>query len=161
MFNITKQYRTETAHRLMDYNGKCSHNHGHSYLWEVTATHLGGILTNGMVVDFKDLKGVMESILEPLDHATVLREDDPLLDALIGVTATNGADQRIISIPVNPTAEMMAAVFGTMIDFELSKLDLGVVLVRLWETSTSFADWSPHLQGEPLVVYPIYYGEKK
>jgi len=34
---ITKQYRTETAHRLMNYDGKCSHLHGHSYLWEVTA----------------------------------------------------------------------------------------------------------------------------
>ena len=138
-YTITKQFRTETAHRLMNYSGRCSHNHGHSYLWEVTAT-AEQLDDKGMVADFKDLKAAMKKVLDPLDHATVLNESDPFVRALQNISATNGAQQRLHIVPWNPTAENFAAWAAEEIQKECP---LGVIItkVRVWETATSFAVW--------------------
>lgn len=152
MQTVTKQYRTETGHRLMDYDGKCSHLHGHSYLWEVSVEceHLS---QNGMVTDFKNLKAAMKRVLEPLDHSMVLHARDPLLSmgALRNggveslLRATNGETPRLHVWPVNPTAENFAAWAANEIQREMwedpDQRDVTVVQVRVWETSTSYADW--------------------
>jgi len=143
---ITKQYRTETAHRLMDYDGKCSHLHGHSYLWEVTAECDDNALTpNGMVMDFKDLKKSMDDLLDPLDHALILQLDDPLLNDGIDafkktITATNGAEPRFFAWTNNPTAENMAMWLGVNLQSHMAA-GIFIAKVRVWETATSFAEW--------------------
>lgn len=148
MHKVTKQMRTETAHRLMEYNGLCAHNHGHSYLWEITATTYS-LTDNGMVIDFKDLKVAMESVLEPLDHASVYRTDDPLgVSVAERFTATNGEQQRVFRFPWNPTAENFAKYAFDEIQKALDAVSLPsnqtkvkLVNVRVWETATSFADY--------------------
>jgi len=142
---VSKQYRTETGHRLNDYDGKCSHLHGHSYLWEVTvdSEHLSD---NGMVVDFKDLKKAMVTVLEPLDHAMVLHHADPLVKnhtttELANVfKATNGANPRLFIWPVNPTAENFAD-WAAMEIQRLLPIGKTVVQVKVWETVNSCATW--------------------
>ena len=139
MHQVTKQYRTETGHRLMAYDGKCSHLHGHSYLWEVTA-QAHSLTDNGMVVDFKDLKEAMKLVLEPFDHAMVLANNDPACHVIDQMPATNAQPQRLIRVPFNPTAENFAKYAGS----EISKLlPIGVTVskVVVWETATSFAEW--------------------
>lgn len=147
MNKVTKQYRTETGHRLNNYDGKCSHLHGHSYLWEVSveAPALDG---KGMVIDFKDLKKAMVKVLEPLDHAMVLAYDDPLVtdtghDIETLFTATNGATPRLFIWPVNPTAENFAAWASHEIQQLLYAAAPSVLItrVRVWETAGSYADW--------------------
>lgn len=148
---ITKQLRTETGHRLVDYNGRCAHLHGHSYLWEVTveAEHL---TPNGMVADFKDLKAAMHVVLDPLDHCMVLAEDDPLYQ-INGDTAlrklleaTNSKPPRLEIWPENPTAESFAKWAAEEIQKYIWEtagvIDCTVVRVRVWETATSFAEWN-------------------
>ena len=145
MHKVTKQYRTETGHRLSNYNGKCSHFHGHSYLWEVTVES-EKLSDNGMVVDFKDLKKAMIQVLEPLDHAMVLSLQDPLvLEKTVNdlndiFVATNGANPRLILWHNNPTAESFAQWAAIEIQ---TLLPIGVTItkVRVWETVNSFADW--------------------
>lgn len=144
MLTVTKELRTETAHRLMDYDGRCSHMHGHSYLWQVTAT--GPELTpNGMVVDFKDLKRAMNTVLDPLDHALVLRNDDPLIRDDIPpqklFAATNGKEPRMFLWPINPTAENFAAWAARDIQ-KLLPEGITVTCIRVWETATSYAEWN-------------------
>lgn len=152
---VTKRYRTETGHRLMDYNGKCAHLHGHSYVWEVTALDREGLTNNGMVVDFKDLKTVMKSVLEPLDHAMVLRYDDPLVawansqgistGKLLRPPKRVGGEGRLYITDFNPTAENLARVYGEYMSQRLQEYTGGTALVshvRLWETADSHADWS-------------------
>ena len=161
MLTVTKELRTETAHRLMDYDGRCSHMHGHSYLWQVTAT--GPELTsNGMIVDFKDLKKAMNTVLDPLDHALVLRNDDPLIRDDIPpqklFVATNGKEPRMFLWPVNPTAEN----FASWAAEEIQKLlpeGLIITHVRVWETATSYAEWTVDLA--KLVREGIYSGEEE
>ena len=139
---VTKEYRTETAHRLREYNGKCRHLHGHSYLWRVTAVSLTGLDSRGIAVDFKDLKAAMVAVLEPLDHALCLRADDPL-----------AGDPELSGEPVwlwdeNPTAETFATWAARRIQ---EKLPDGVLVteVQVWETPTSFATWRPTANDNP------------
>jgi len=142
---ITKQLRTETGHRLSMYDGRCSHIHGHSYLWEVTVT-TSKLTDNGMVADFKDVKEAMTTVLDPLDHALVLWREDPMvqkfgvkhLDEML--RATNGQDPRLFLMPWNPTAENFAAWAAQQIDLILPP-DLKVARVKVWETATSFAEY--------------------
>lgn len=142
---VTKQYRTETGHRLNDYDGKCSHLHGHSYLWEVTVD-AENLSENGMVIDFSDLKRAMVQVLEPLDHAMILHYKDPLVldntpETLQKVfRATNGAHPRLHIWPKNPTAENFAD-WASMEIQRLLPIGKTVVQVKVWETVNSCATW--------------------
>lgn len=136
---ITKVMETETGHRLLNYDGKCSHLHGHSYRWEVTVW-AETLDERGMVADFKELKEAMKEVIEPLDHAMVLNERDPALHVLTAMAATNGQTQRVLGVPFNPTAEHFAAWSARRIQAELPA-GVFVVRVRVWETSNSHATW--------------------
>jgi 6-pyruvoyltetrahydropterin/6-carboxytetrahydropterin synthase len=143
MITITKQMRTETAHRLLNYNGRCAHLHGHSYLWEVTAT-APQLDSRGMVADFKDLKAAMHEVLDPLDHALVLCTEDPILPIVANQLATNGERLRLHSFIWNPTAEEFAAWAASMIQQQLDNnggAPVTITEVTVWETATSFAKW--------------------
>lgn len=143
---VTKQLRTETGHRLTNYDGRCSHLHGHSYLWEVTARCDSSQLDEkNMVMDFKDLKKAMNAVLDPLDHCMVLAHDDPLWGMAIKMyeeisdslgrdivdniekqplhgmfKATNQEDPRLVKWHENPTAESFAMWALEQIEAELT-----------------------------------------
>lgn len=64
---ISKEFRFEAAHHLLNYDGLCNQVHGHSYFGEVivSATQL----VNGMVMDYKDLKLLIEEVIvSKYDH---------------------------------------------------------------------------------------------
>ena len=114
--SITKQFRFEAAHTLPNHDGKCKNLHGHSYLLEVTIA--GDIQTNGpkegMIMDFADLsKIVTQEIIDQWDHQF-------LNDIL----------------PFPTTAENLASECFTRI----TKHNIDVVSVRIWETTTSYAE---------------------
>jgi 6-pyruvoyltetrahydropterin/6-carboxytetrahydropterin synthase len=142
---ITKQYRTETGHRLSNYDGRCAHFHGHSYLWEVTVQS-SELDYRQMVADFKDLKRIMDEVLDPLDHAMIIHAEDPLLIKLGAaklrelLTATNGAAPRLFYWHENPTAESFAAWAAREVQQRLPQ-GIAVARVIVWETATSFAEW--------------------
>ena len=138
VITVTKQMRTETGHRLMDYDGRCAHLHGHSYLWEVTAT-APELSANSMIIDFKDLKRAMKYVLDPFDHAMILHHRDTILPVLQTFLATNGHAQRVFALLFNPTAENFAAHAAKNIQGLLP--DITVTSVRVWETATSYAEW--------------------
>ena len=74
---VTKEFRFEMAHALAGHDGPCRNIHGHSYLLSVTLTGTPvndpASPKNGMVMDFSDLKKIVDSaIVRPFDHALVL-----------------------------------------------------------------------------------------
>lgn len=137
MITVTKQMRTETAHRLLNYDGRCAHLHGHSYLWECEVGG-PGLDSRAMVADFKDVKRAMYGVLDILDHALVLHFQDPLAGSY--TTATNGEQARLILWHENPTAESFARWAASEISKELP-VGLSVIRTRVWETADSFAEW--------------------
>lgn len=134
MITVTKKFEFEACHHLPHYYGACNNLHGHSYKLEVT---VGGDLKKegskqGMIVDFKDLKQIVKEVaIDKYDHSDLNKFFD------------------------NPTAEIMVEQMAVDI---MSKLPKGVYLVscKLWETSTSYAEWNISLD----TLVDIAYGHK-
>jgi len=60
---LTKEFKWEMAHALLGYDGPCRNIHGHSYELVVTVIGVPSMRIDdpklGMVMDFKDLKGIV------------------------------------------------------------------------------------------------------
>ena len=64
---ICREFLFDAAHRIPEYKGKCEQMHGHTYKLEVVVD--GKVGKNGMVVDFNELKRIVDfEIIEKLDH---------------------------------------------------------------------------------------------
>ena len=133
MHKVVKKLDFCYGHRLLDYNGKCAHPHGHNGILEVEIA--GETLDHrGMLYDFGDVKRcLMEFIDTRLDHKMLLRKGDPLIAALASI----GEGEFIYEMDVNPTAENIAK----LICLEGRNRQLPLVAVRLWETPTSYAEY--------------------
>lgn len=131
MHTIRKTIHMCYGHRLMDYDGKCAHPHGHNGVVEVelAAEDLDRL---GMVCDFTEVKDrIRDFIDQELDHRMLLREDDPLVGALEGI------GEKPFIMKENPTAENIAR----LIFLEARSRGLPVTAVRIWETHTSLAEY--------------------
>jgi 6-pyruvoyltetrahydropterin/6-carboxytetrahydropterin synthase len=72
MWRIEKEFTFEASHQLLHHEGKCRRLHGHSWtgrlVCESNEIQTSGS-SKGMVIDFGDLKKVIQPILEKyLDH---------------------------------------------------------------------------------------------
>src|SRR5438093_3142696 len=82
MFRVTREIRFCYGHRLLQYDGKCRHLHGHNGRAVVTleAESLDRL---GMVMDFSRIKLVLQTwIDQALDHKMLLHRDDPVIPHL-------------------------------------------------------------------------------
>ena len=142
MVSVTKEFRAEIAHRLPDYDGPCRFVHGHSYLFQVTVERFaGGLSASGMAVDFKELKEAIEKAIGHWDHSLLLFEKDKLLGALLELTDLNRDDYiKFTIVSFIPTAENMAWYIAEEVRRHLPHF-IEVVSVRVWETTTSYAEW--------------------
>lgn len=131
MFRVTKELRFCYGHRLLNYDGKCRHLHGHNGTAVITveAPRLDPL---GMVVDFSALKRVVGVwIDETLDHKMLLHRDDPVVPEL------KRLGEPVVLLDVNPTAENIAK----LIYDNVKAAGFPVVEVTLWETENSFATY--------------------
>jgi 6-pyruvoyltetrahydropterin/6-carboxytetrahydropterin synthase len=129
MFSVTREITFCYGHRLLNYDGKCRHLHGHNGRAVITL-ETDRLDDLGMVVDFSRLKRVVSSwIDETLDHKMLLHRDDPVLAFL------RQQGEPIYVLDVNPTAENIAKLI-----FEYAAAQgFPVVEVKLWETESCFA----------------------
>jgi 6-pyruvoyltetrahydropterin/6-carboxytetrahydropterin synthase len=98
----------DAAHRLPDYDGKCARVHGHTYDVEVV---LEGPVDDesGFLMDFYNLKRILKSVLEELDH------------------------RDLNEILPNPTAERIAEHIKSGLENHLRGTPASLVSVKLWE----------------------------
>ena len=133
MYTVSRRIEFCYGHRLVNYEGKCRHLHGHNGLAvvELSAEGLDG---KDMVVDFSEIRDRIKNwIDENLDHRLVLSKDDPALGAL------KELGEPVYVVDGNPTAEAMAKLI-----FDKSRaLGLPVTKVDLWETPNCFATYRP------------------
>jgi 6-pyruvoyltetrahydropterin/6-carboxytetrahydropterin synthase len=129
MFSVTREITFCYGHRLLDYNGKCRHLHGHNGRAVITlATE--DLDRLGMVVDFGELKNIVGRwIDETLDHRMLLHKDDPVLPYL----ASQGEPIHVMD--ANPTAENIARLIYEYTESQ----GFPVVEVKLWETDSCCA----------------------
>lgn len=77
------------AHRFYGFKGEAQYLHGHTGILtiEVEDTIEEGV---NFVFPCNEVKKTAWEVLQNFDHALVLREDDPLLPAILGVYETQG-----------------------------------------------------------------------
>jgi len=133
MYRVTRKIHFCYGHRLLDYEGKCRHLHGHNGIAVIT---LAGdrLDQRGMVMDFSDVKKSVGAWIDAtLDHTMLLRQDDPVLPLL------RQRGERVHVLDVNPTAENIAKL---IYDYAAAQ-GFPVVEVRLWETPSCYATFAP------------------
>lgn len=121
MITVTKKFSFCYAHHLPNYKGDCARLHGHNSNVEVEfkSTPQMPAAYDGMVVDFKDIKKVVQPIIDMLDHR----------------------DINVILSPGTPTAENIAEWIASEISY--TSIGHGLVRVQVSETDDSFATWRP------------------
>lgn len=131
MYRVTQEIEFCYGHRLLDYDGKCRHLHGHNGLARIVME--GSRLDErGMLIDFAEIKRLLQAwINEELDHRMLLHEDDPALSALRDLS------EPVFPMTTNPTAENIAKL---IYDHARSQ-GFPVVEVSLWETPHAFATY--------------------
>jgi 6-pyruvoyltetrahydropterin/6-carboxytetrahydropterin synthase len=123
MFEVTVEDTFAAGHALRGYRGKCENPHGHNYKVRVrlAGEKLDGI---GLLYDFKDLKSVMNEIIDRLDHQ-YLNDVEPFRE-------------------LNPSAENLARYFYQEANEKLRAATDGRVRVKdvtVWETDTTTAKY--------------------
>lgn len=119
MHTIFKDFPFSAAHAIRGHTRGCQNLHGHNYRVRVhlQASELDAL---GMVLDFADLKAMMQEIVGPFDHQ-VINEIPPF-------------DER------NTTAELLSQYVFEEVERRLAgQARVRVVRVEVWETDTSCA----------------------
>lgn len=133
MFRVTEIVDFCYGHRLLRYQGKCAHLHGHNGRAEIIL-QAPSLNDQSMVADFSEIARVVRGFIEQnLDHRMLLHRNDPLAAIL------KQHDEPVFLMDADPTAEAIAR----LIYDEAASRGLGVVEVRLWETDTSIASYAP------------------
>ena len=136
MLKVTKSVKFDAAHVLTHHRGLCKNLHGHTYRVETTVAQLPGD-TGDMVIDFKDLKGVLEDVIVArFDHAFIYDSTSSGESEIAEVVSKNG--MRVVAIPFRSTAENLARYFFGELESRLA----GLESVRVWETVDSVAEYS-------------------
>jgi len=133
MFRVTREIAFCYGHRLLNYEGKCRHLHGHNGRAVITLE--GPALDGrGMLVDFAEIKRKVQVwIDENLDHTMLLCRQDPLLPVLLE------RGERVFVMESNPTAENIARLI-----YERARdAGLPVTQVVLWETEHCCSTYAP------------------
>ena len=129
MFRVTREIHFCYGHRLLNYDGKCRHLHGHNGLIEITIEKKA-LDRLGMVMDFEEIKlKVQRWVDTELDHKLILHAKDPLIPAL------KKDGEPLVLLESNPTAEAIAR---HIFDY-CRQVKLAVASVRVWETPSSSA----------------------
>ena len=123
MFEVTVEQDFASAHALRNYKGACENVHGHN--WKAQVVIEGEALDEtGMLIDFLDVKRMMDAIVGRLDHQ-FLNEVPPF-------------DVK------NPSAENLAEHFYEKLSQDLKGLaTVRVKEVKIWETAVQSATYRP------------------
>lgn len=141
MFYLTKIFHFEAAHALNGYDGKCRNIHGHSYELRVTVKGMPlnepGNPKNGMVIDFHDLKQIVnQEVVDKLDHAFIIGNNMPK----DFVEITKRDFDKVVELSYQPTSENMLADFAERIKKRLPQ-HVELYSVTLQETRDNIAEW--------------------
>ena len=123
MHTICKDFSFAAAHAIRGHTRGCQNLHGHNYRVRVhlQAERLDSL---GMVMDFADLKEIMQEIVGPFDHA-VINDIPPF-------------DQR------NTTAELLSGyVFDEVAKRLAGQQRVRVARVEVWENDSACAVYEP------------------
>ena len=121
MFRVTITKSFSAAHVLKEIGGKCEELHGHNFKVEVTVSSKK-LNDEGILIDFRVLKGWTMEILEDLDHKYL--NDLPQFKG------------------VNPSSEIVAKHIFDRLSVKVLPLKIKVDEVVVWESDNARVAYS-------------------
>ncbi len=151
-YRICRTFEIENGHMLSLHPDKCRFPHGHTRKVELTL-QADTLDPSGMVCDFKALKQTLAAYLDTYDHALCMNTSDPAyadFKSRYGERILGFADEE-------PTTEVMARTMFHACQQLLAtasaspaadvryplRPDVRLVSLRLWETSATWAEYTP------------------
>lgn len=138
MYKIAKEFQFDACHMLDGHNGKCHNLHGHTYrlIIEISANLIEQGSSADMIMDFADIKQtVKQHVIDKLDHAFLYNQhnnnESQIADLL------QKMQRKTFAFPCRTTAEGMSKFI-----FNVLKQYLPISSVTLWETPTSYCQYS-------------------
>jgi 6-pyruvoyltetrahydropterin/6-carboxytetrahydropterin synthase len=131
MITICKRFHFDAAHYLENHDGKCKDLHGHRFSLEIeiTGEKLLCGSSKGMIMDFEDLKKIIQrKLLSKIDHTC--------LNYFEGASDSYCADMGR-----TPTAENIVEWIVSVLRKPLSLRNVDLLRVRLYENPDSWAEW--------------------
>lgn len=132
---IAKEFHWEMGHRLPEHFGLCKNIHGHSY--KMIVEFEGELDDQGMVIDFYDVENIINPIIEKLDHAFMVKDDDKLtLEFLEKLNS-----KKVVVNFVSTVENICKYISEIIIKSNLPK-NIKFVNVRVYETVKDYAEFS-------------------
>lgn len=133
-YTVSSQAHYDAAHFLRNYPGKCAKLHGHRYVVEA-AVRLETLDESGIAFDFADLKGILRSLADELDHENL--NELPQFEG------------------IETSAENQARHFFEELKKKLPEpAASGLLYARVWESPTQWAQYGPADAPLPLPGVP-------
>jgi len=143
MHTICKDFTFAAAHAIRGHTGGCENLHGHNYRVRV---HLRARSLDklGMVLDFADLKAIMQEVLGPFDHR-VLNEVPPFdqRNTTAELLAQHVFDEVSRRLAAGTGAVGREARDGDVVGDGGETGRIRVARVEVWENDTSCAAYEP------------------
>lgn len=133
---IAKDFYWEMGHRLPFHDGGCQNIHGHSYQMRVELE--GECDSRGMVMDYFDMKAIIQPLVDTLDHSFLCDESDSVMCDFFAANPMN-----VCYVPFPTTAENIARyILGEIKPKFAAYPSLGRIAVRVHETQRTYAEVS-------------------
>lgn len=130
---IAKEFKWEMGHRLPFHEGKCRNLHGHSYRCIIELT--GQPDKNGMLLDYYELKKIIDPIIDKMDHSFMVFEKDL---ELIEMLDKLGSNKLVVNF--ESTAENICVYLLNEIRKSSLPSNVESVKVRVLETDNTYAE---------------------
>lgn len=121
---VSKEFSFDAAHHLHAYEGKCKNLHGHTY--KVVFGLSGYVNDNGLTLDFEHIKKIWQEQIETYLNHRYLNETLPPMNTTSENIVVWLYEQMSNALEIEPYVTYCK--------------DGRVEFVRLYETSTSFAE---------------------
>ena len=120
MYELKIKADFSAAHNLRGYKGVCEDLHGHN--WHIEVYVQSSVLNNiGLLLDFKDLKGYTNEVLDTLDHK-YLNDLESFKE-------------------INPSSENIAKYIYDELTGKVNTEDIKITKVTVYESKSSSASF--------------------
>ncbi len=132
---IAKEFHWEMGHRLPEHFGLCKNIHGHSY--KMIVEFEGELDEQGMVIDFYDVEKIINPIIEKLDHAFMVKDDDKLTLEFL-----EKLNSKKVVVNFFATVENICKYISDKIIKSNLPKNIKFINVRVYETAEDYAEFS-------------------
>jgi 6-pyruvoyltetrahydropterin/6-carboxytetrahydropterin synthase len=135
---IAKEFRWEMGHRLPEHFGLCKNIHGHSY--KMIVEFEGELDKNQMVIDYYDVKKIINPVIEKLDHSFMVNVNDKIVLEFL-----EKMNSKKLIVDFSSTAENICNYLLSEIKKCSLPSNISSVKVRVYETQFDYAEETARL----------------